>query len=210
VGRREGTHLHEQVHQMGRHGRVELFDREAEMNAHRGYRSFAIKAGLILAGGLVIMLGFTFAIVLAASTSTPTGPPTPDDYGNGYNIVGSFGSVGYPPLKLAPTESTPSFVKKPLEEKRGVILLVYVKGAPDDEEMLSYFNSVKSKYASQAAFFSFEARDVSELGDVMTQLEIDQPPALAVISGDGSVYQEYTGWIGKQVMEQVVANALRK
>jgi hypothetical protein len=178
------------------------------MNGHSGYRSFAIKVGLILVGGLVILFGATFAIVLAQSG---TGTATPaETSGNSNNIVGSFGMVGLPPLKIVPTDQTPSFVSQPLEEKRGVILLVYVKGAADDEEMLTSFNSVKSQYASQAAFFSFEARDVSELGDVMGQLKIDQPPALAVISGDGNVYQEYTGWIGKEVMAQVVANALRK
>jgi hypothetical protein len=31
-----------------------------------------------------------------------------------------------------------------------------------------------------------------------------------VISGDGNVYQEYTGWIDQKTMEQVVANALRE
>ena len=39
---------------------------------------------------------------------------------------------------------------------------------------------------------------------------MSQPPALAVISGDGPVYQQYTGWIDKKVMEQVIANALRE
>ena len=76
--------------------------------------------------------------------------------------------------------------------------------------MLASFNAVKSQYGGQASFFAFEARDVSETGDVMDQLKIMQPPALAVISGDGSVYQQYTGWIDKKVMEQVVANALRE
>ncbi len=76
--------------------------------------------------------------------------------------------------------------------------------------MLSYFNAVKAKYAAQGSFFSFEARHASELGDLLAQLKISQPPALAVISPDGSVYQEYTGWISEKVMSQVVANALAK
>ena len=179
------------------------------MKRQGGYRSFVIKVGLILVGGLVILFGFTFAIVLAQSG---TAPPTVDPalYGNGNNIAGSFGIVGFPPLQLKPTAETPKFIAEPLKEKRGVILLVYVKGATDDEEMLSSFNNVKSQYASQAAFFDFEARDVSELGDVMVQLMLDQPPALAVISGDGNVYQAYTGWIDQKTMEQVVANALRE
>ena len=45
---------------------------------------------------------------------------------------------------------------------------------------------------------------------MLEQLKINAPPALAVISGDGSVYQQYTGWIDQKVMEQVVANAVRE
>lgn len=181
------------------------------MSGQAGYRSFAIKAALILVGGLVLLFGFTFAIVMAQSGTTT--PAAADSTGNGNNVAGSFGMRGTPGfegLKLQPSADTPKFISKPLDEKRGVILLVYVKGATDDEEMLTYFNSVKSQYASQAAFFDFEAHDVADLGDVMDQLKISQPPALAVISADGSVYQEYTGWIGQKVMEQVVANALRE
>jgi hypothetical protein len=177
------------------------------MNGQAGsYKAFLAKAGLILVGGFVIMLVFTVAIVLARSgdqmgAGTPE-PTTRDE-------VGSFGIIGYPPLKVSPTDKTPKFIANPLNEKRGVILLVYVAGATDDEDMLASFNAVKSQYAGQASFFSFEARDVSETGDMMDQLKIHQPPALAVISGDGSVYQQYTGWIDQKVMEQVVANALR-
>jgi hypothetical protein len=111
---------------------------------------------------------------------------------------------------VTPTDETPSFIANPLKEKRGVILLIYIRDSIDDEEMVDNFSYVKSKYAADASFFAFEARNVSELGDVPSQLKVDQPPALAVISGDGKVYQLYTGWIDVKVMEQVVANALRR
>jgi hypothetical protein len=171
------------------------------------YRAFLAKAGLILVGGLLIMLVFTVAIVVAREgqeMGAGTPEPTTRDQ------VGSYGIIGYPPLKITPTDQTPKFIAQPLKEKRGVILLVYIKDATDDQDMLASFNAVKSQYGGQAAFFSFEARDVSETGDVMEQLKMMQPPALAVISGDGSVYQQYTGWIDQKVMEQVVANALRE
>jgi hypothetical protein len=108
----------------------------------------------------------------------------------------------------AQSGNVPGFIKNPLAEKRGVILLVYCAGATEDEQMLGYFNTIKAKYAAQGSFFSFEAHKASELGDVLAQLKISQPPAFAVISPNGSVYQEYTGWISEKVMSQVVANAL--
>jgi len=177
------------------------------MNGPREYRWFLVAVGLILLGGLVIFAGFTLALVWAANPSQTTTTAAATDTNN---AVGSYGNTGYPALTVTPTDQTPKFIANPLKEKRGVILLVYVKNAYDDEEMLASFNQVKAQYAAQASFFAFEARDVDELGDVPDQLKINQPPALAVISSDGSVYQEYTGWIDEKVMEQVVANALRK
>jgi len=177
------------------------------MSGQPSYRSFLVKAGLILGMGLGIMALLTGGIVLA------TGAPTPTTTGavvtGSYNTAGSYGITGYPTLSVSSEgKNVPSFIKEPLSQKRGVILLVYVAGATVDQQELSYFNDVKAKYAAQGSFFTFEAHKASELGSVLAQLRITQPPALAVISPDGSVYQEYTGWISEKVMSQVVANAL--
>ena len=172
-----------------------------------GYRSFLLKAGLILALGVVIMAAVTGGIVWAGGTPQTA---TVSQVVGTNNTAGSFGITGFEPITLKPVGDVPSFIAGPLKEKRGVILLVYVPGSQADDQMLTYFNNVKAKYADRASFFSFQARKASELGNVLAQLKVSQPPALAVISPDGSVYQLYTGWIGQKVMEQVVANALAK
>jgi len=168
-------------------------------------RSFVIAVVLVLVCGLAILGGVTAIRVLAQDGTTTTTTVTPTDN----NTAGSYGIAGYSELKLEPTADTPEFIATPLEDQRGVILLVYVSGASGDEEMLANFNKVKTMYQSQASFFNFEARKVDQLGDVLTQLKVNSPPMLAVIQGDGTVAQLYTGWIGQKVMEQVVANALR-
>ncbi len=168
-------------------------------------RSFLIAVVLVLVCGLAILAGVTAIRVFAedgATTTTATGPTD-------YNKAGSYGITGYQPLKLEPTDETPEFITDSLNDQKGIILLVYVNGASADEEMLASFNKVKTMYQSQASFFNFEARKIKELGDVLTQLKVNAPPMLAVIKGDGTVAQLYTGWIGQKVMEQVVANALR-
>lgn len=168
-------------------------------------RSFLVAIVIVLVCGLAILGGFTAIRVFAQNGDTTTAAGAATDY----NKTGSYGMAGYAPLKLEPTDATPSFIKKPLEDQRGVILLVYVQGAGADEEMLANFNKVKTMYQSQASFFNFEARKIKELGDVLAQLKVNSPPMLAVIKGDGMVSQLYTGWIGQKVMEQVVADALR-
>jgi hypothetical protein len=179
---------------------------EAKMSGQPAYRSFLVKAALIVVMGAAIMALLTGGIVLATSAPTTVSPTT---VAGNYNTAGSYGIVGYPTLSVnAQARNVPGFIKNPLAEKRGVILLVYVAGTTENDQMLGYFNAIKAKYAAQGSFFSFEARKASELGDVLAQLKISQPPALAIISPNGSVYQEYTGWISQKVMSQVIANAL--
>jgi hypothetical protein len=180
---------------------------EAQMSGQPSYRSFLVKAGLIVVMGVGIMALLTGGIVLA--TNAPAPATTGTVVSGNYNTAGSYGITGYPTLSVSSQgKNIPSFIKNPLAEKRGVILLVYLAGSTVDQQMLTQFNEVKAKYAAQGSFFSFEAHKASELGDVLAELKITQPPAFVVISPNGSVYQEYTGWISEKVMSQVVANAL--
>ena len=179
------------------------------MGALAEYKSFVTKAALICLGGLLIMGLFTVCLVWA-QTSTTSPAMLINEGGGTYNAAGSYGTTGMAPLTVKPTEETPKYVSNALKAQRGVVLLVYLKDATDDQEMVSNFEAVKAKYAAQASFFNFEAKSVSMTGDLLEQLKIIAPPALAVISPDGKVYQEYTGWIDRAVMEQVVANAVRQ
>lgn len=163
-------------------------------------------ASLLVVIGGVLIFGLTTAFLAwgqSAGEASTTGASA------NYNTVGSYGLTGYPSLYIEPTSNTPEFISDAFTAGRGIVLLVYVQGAGADDEMLANFNSIQSLYADRADFYSFEAREVSESGDLLTQLGVDAPPILAVIRSDGSVYQLYTGWIGEQVMEQVIANATR-
>jgi hypothetical protein len=176
------------------------------MGIMRRNRAFLISAALILVIGAALFGGVVAMRVWAAASDAPAAPlPAPASY----NTVSSYGMTGYAPLKLTPTAETPSFITSRLEEQRPLVLLVYVDGAADDMEMLSYFNAVKGQWGADSSFMSFEARKSSELGDTLQQLRVSNPPILAVIRGDGEVSELYTGWIGRKVMEQVVADAVR-
>ena len=176
------------------------------MGIVRRNKAFLITAALILAVGAALFGGVVAVRVFAAAAPTPAAAlPAPASY----NTVSSYGTTGYAPLKLTATAETPSFIASRLKEKRPLVLLVYVEGAADDMEMLSYFNAVKGQWGADSSFMSFEARKTTELGDTLQQLRVSNPPILAVIRGSGEVSELYTGWIGRKVMEQVVADAVR-
>ncbi|NLE23551.1 MAG: hypothetical protein GX624_12350 [Actinobacteria bacterium] len=169
-------------------------------------RTFLLGAALILVVG-ALLFGGVVAVRVMAEGEPATTPAV--EQPASYNTVSSFGMTGYAPLTIEPTDETPDFVTKRLDEGRGIVLLVYVNGAADDMEMLSYFNDIKGNYAADSSFFSFEARESKQLGDLLTQLRVSDPPILAIIRGDGQVANLYTGWIGFKVMEQEIADAVR-
>ncbi len=193
------------------------------MGTIRRNSSFLISIALILATGALLFGGVVVVRVVAAENTTAAAPPPSATDSN--NAVSSYGlenlsasdssltaasaGAGYEPLTITPTDETPDFIAESLAEQQGIVLLVYVQGASDDMEMLSYFNTVKAQYAADSSFFSFEAVKTTELGDTLGQLRASNPPVLAIIDGNGEVSELYTGWIGLKVMEQRVADAVR-
>jgi hypothetical protein len=175
------------------------------MGIFKRNRTFLVGLVLIVVVGAVLFGSVVAVRVFAESGATPAPAAQPASY----NSVSSYGLTGYAPLTIQPTADTPEFITKRLDEKRGMVLLVYVHGASDDMEMLSYFDDIKANYAADSSFFSFEARESKDLGDLLEQLRVTDPPILAIIRGDGTVAQLYTGWIGFKVMEQEVADAVR-
>lgn len=169
-------------------------------------RTFLLTVALILVIGAMLFGGVVAVRVLASGETAPAAVAAPPA---SYNTVSSYGMTGYPALTITPTAETPDFITKRLDEKRGIVLLVYCYGASDDMEMLSYFNDIKGNYAADSTFLAFEARESKQLGDTLMQLRVSDPPILAIIRGDGQVAQLYTGWIGFKVMEQEVADAVR-
>ena len=131
------------------------------MGIFKRNRAFLVGAVLIVVVGALLFGGVIAVRVMAESGATPAPAATQPA---SYNSVSSFGMTGYQPLTVVPTADTPEFITKRLDENRGIVLLVYVKGASDDMEMLSYFNDIKANYAADSSFFSFEARESKQLG----------------------------------------------
>ncbi|MFA4965314.1 MAG: hypothetical protein WC709_06730 [Thermoleophilia bacterium] len=185
---------------------MEFYLPEAGMGIVKRNRAFLITAAMILVVGAILFGGVVAVRVLAETNTTPAAPlPAPASY----NSASSYGVTGYAPLTLTPTADTPSFITKRLDEKRGIVLLVYCAGAAADMEMLSYFDAVKSQFDADSSFFSFEALESKQLGDTLQQLRVSDPPLLAIIRADGEVAELYTGWISRKVMEQQIADAVR-
>jgi hypothetical protein len=118
------------------------------MGIVRRNRTFLLTAASILVIGAMLFGGVVAVRVLASGeTATPAAVATPASY----NSVSSYGMTGYPPLTITPTAETPEFITNRLDEKRGIVLLVYCYGASDDMEMLSYFNDIKGNYSAAHA-----------------------------------------------------------
>ncbi len=168
-------------------------------------RSFLATAALIVMGGLVVMGVFTVFFAMAESgQTTPTAAVE-----QAVPVPGSFGITGAPTLSITVTDDTPKPIANALKEQRGIVLLVYLKGASADMAMLEEVKSLKPVYADDMSFFIYESGDVKRLGDVLDQLGVYDPPVLAVVLDDATVSELYTGWVGAKVLEQRIADAAR-
>jgi len=168
-------------------------------------RSFLATAALIIMGGLVVMGMFT--VFFAMAESGETAPVAAVE--QSVPVPGSYGITGAETLTLQVTDDTPKPIANALKEQRGIVLLVYLQGASADMAMLDEVKALKPQYAADMSFFTYESGDVKRLGDVLDQLGVYNPPVLAVIRGDGTVSELYTGWVGAQVLEQRIADAAR-
>ncbi|MBN2204851.1 MAG: hypothetical protein JW767_07505 [Thermoleophilia bacterium] len=169
-------------------------------------RSFLATAALIIMGGLVVMGMFTVFFAMAESGETA---PVAAVEQAPMPVPGSFGITGAETLTIQVTDDTPKPIANALKEQRGIVLLVYLKGASADMAMLDEVKALKPEYAADMSFFTYESGDVKRLGDVLDQLGVYDPPVLAVVRGDGTVSELYTGWVGAKVLEQRIADAAR-
>jgi hypothetical protein len=169
-------------------------------------RSFLASAALIIVGGLVVMGIFTVFFAMAETSSTPVSMVGPEDKAA---FPGSYGITGANTITLQVTDETPKPIANALQEQRGIVLLVYMKNAAADMAMLEQVRGLKAEYAADMSIFTYEAGDVKRLGDVLDQLQVHDPPVLAIIRGDGTVAELYAGWVGAKVLEQRVADAAR-
>ena len=179
------------------------------MSGKPWYRSFFVKAALIVVMGAAIMVVVTGGIVLATNAPTTVDRRLPVS-GN-YNTAGSYGITGYPTLSVdTSAKNVPSFIKNPLAEKRGVILLVYCAGVTEDQQMLRLLQPIKAKYAAQGSFFSFEsATPRSSATSSPSSRSPSRRPSPSSHPTARSTRSTPAG-SARKVMSQVVANALAK
>ena len=151
----------------------------------RRNRTFLVGAVLILVVG-ALLFGGVIAVRVMAEARRHAGAG-----GDPARLVQQRQQLRHDRLRAAhastPTAETPEFITKRLEEQRGIVLLVYVEGAADDMEMLSLLQRRQGASTPPTARSSPSRRaSPSELGDLLAQLRVSDPPILAIIRGDGT------------------------
>jgi len=184
-------------------------------------RSFLLMAALILiAGGLLFGAVVAMRVAAAGATNAAGEAGATNNYESSYGLGNTLAidaksaqtAAEAAPVMIKVTNETPAVVKEALEAKSPFVIFVYCSGASVDEEMRSYFNSVKSQYSNSAEFFSFEVADTAKLGDTLDQAQVNvhNPPIVIIADGEGEVQEIYTGWVGLKVLEQRLADVLRE
>ena len=177
------------------------------MGIFKRNRTFLVGAVLILVVGALLFGGVIAVRVMAESSATPAPAATQPA---SYNSVSSYGMTGYAPLTLEPTAETPDFITKRLDEKprhRPARVRQGRQRRHGDALLLQRHQGATTPPTARSS--PSRRASPSSSATPSMQLRVSDPPILAIIRGDGTVANLYTGWIGFKVMEQEIADAVR-
>lgn len=110
---------------------------------------------------------------------------------------------------VTPTDLTPNDVKRALTSKRPVVILFYMSGPSDDNQVRSYVTSMESRFKGQVDFFTFLSSDAAKYGDLANLLQLNSTPTVVCINKQGQVVRAWTGYVDSDSLEQGVVETTK-
>lgn len=107
--------------------------------------------------------------------------------------------------KLAPSDQTPADVRKALSDGRPLALLVFVPASTDDDAVRAAFNKLKGQH-KDVTFLAYDFKQPQKYGDLPQLLQVQYPPQLVFVDGEGVVRGALTGFADEATINQQVAN----
>ena len=89
--------------------------------------------------------------------------------------------------------------------KRPIVVLFYVPGGVDDEQVLSTVRGLQSTYSAYT-FLLYDYRIPSAYGDLSEKLAIDYQPEIVLIDRHGEKQNVWSGYVDKGTLNQTLLN----
>ncbi len=146
-----------------------------------------------------------------AKTNTP-GTVSTTARASGGAVAGSSASAE--PEQLAgqlviPTAQSPQDFRSSLSNRRPVVVLFYMIGSADDDQVRQSVNTLESRYRGQVDFYDYFFSDGNKYGDLMSLLKVNSTPAVIMINKQAKVQRAWTGFVDDKSLQQGVSEILR-
>ena len=89
--------------------------------------------------------------------------------------------------------------------ERPIVVLFYVRGGVDDEEVLTSVEESEEIY-SNYTFLAFDYRLPDKYGDLAQELAVDYPPHTVLIDRHGAIRTVWSGYVDKGTLNQTLLN----
>ncbi len=168
----------------------------------------------------VLLLALTAFLFVACGGSQPAAPPTttprtvsatPGTASTTARAAGSSASAEPEQMigqLVIPTDQSPQDFRASLSSRRPVVVLFYMIGSADDDQVRQSLNTLESRYRGQVDFYDYFFSDGNKYGDLMTLLKVNATPSVIMINKQARVQRAWTGYVDDKSLQQGISEIL--
>ena len=110
---------------------------------------------------------------------------------------------------ISPTDESPKDFRSSLASNRPVVVLFYMTGTTDDNQVRSSIQSLQNRYKGNVDFYVYLYTDAEGYGDLASLLKVDSPPSVIMINKHRQVQRAWSGFVDEKSLEQGVSEIMR-
>ncbi len=110
---------------------------------------------------------------------------------------------------ISPTNQSPKDFSSSLASNRPVVVLFYMTGTTDDNQVRASILSLQNRYKGDVDFYVYLYTDAEGYGDLATLLKVDSPPSVIMINKQRQVQRAWSGFVDEKSLEQGVSEIMR-
>ena len=109
---------------------------------------------------------------------------------------------------IAATDQSPQDFKSSLASRRPVVVLFYMTGPTDDNQVRSSIETLESRYKGDVDFYTYLYTDAQAYGDLTSLLKVDSTPSVIMINKQSKVQRAWSGYVDEKSLEQGVSEIM--
>jgi hypothetical protein len=108
---------------------------------------------------------------------------------------------------VTPGELSPKDFIRSIESRRPIVVIFYISGPYDDNQVRSSVLSLQNKFRGQVDFYDYLYTDGQKFGDLSIILKVSTTPTVVIINKEAKVQRAWSGFVDSKSIEQGICEA---